>query len=79
MLLEGLADSGGAVKFAERVLGDLSFSLPTENGELLVSAGIGIAFSARHAGIHTLLERADTAMYRAKTAGKAQIVLAGRP
>ncbi len=78
VLLEGLADEDGAVRFAKRVLGDLSFSVPTESGELFVSASIGVAFSGRHAhgGTHTLLERADTAMYDAKSAGKAQIVLA---
>ena len=80
VLLEGLKDARGAVKFAESILGDLSFSVPAESGELFISASIGIAFSDRradtHGGIRTLLERADAAMYRAKTAGKAQIVLA---
>lgn len=68
------------MRFAERILGDLSFSVSAGSGELLVSASIGIAFSDwradAHGGVHTLLERADAAMYRAKTAGKAQIVVA---
>ncbi len=79
VLLEGLTDARGAVRFAKRILGDLSFSVPNESGELFVSASIGIALLDRradaHGGVHTLLERADAAMYRAKTAGKAQIVL----
>lgn len=76
VLLEDLDDPKGAVKFAERVLSRLEFSLSSPGGDLNISASIGVAFPGAYPNAHALLEQADGAMYTAKQGGKAQISLA---
>lgn len=63
-------DESEAVQLAERLLGVLSASLPAADGEIRVSASIGIAIT-RGANPHpeALLRNAETAMQRAKRGG----------
>lgn len=71
-------DLAGAQATAERMRGairELSFAVPA--GSFRVSASIGVAMlAAEDDGIAALLERADAALYRAKSGGRDRVVLA---
>ncbi len=73
ILLEGVRDSGDAVRVAERVGGALGAAFTVGDHQMFVSTSVGIAYTG-HDGATTgdLLRDADIAMYRAKAAGKAR-------
>jgi diguanylate cyclase (GGDEF)-like protein/PAS domain S-box-containing protein len=73
VLLDGIEDSSDAVRVAERIQRELHMPLNLGGHEVFTSASIGIALSGR-AYHHTeeIVRDADTAMYRAKTLGKAR-------
>ncbi len=77
ILVEGLLRPPDALPLAERILERLSFSVAGEGGEVAVSASIGVALPEVGIAASALLEQADAAMYRAKVAGKARIVVTG--
>jgi len=69
-------DEDGAVEFAERLSERISGSLfNTDAGELsiTVSMGIAVADSGDYAVAEQLLAAADSALYRAKNAGRNQV------
>ncbi len=72
VVLEGLSASGDAEEVARQVIE--SFALPLvldEHHEITVSPSIGISLFPDHAQVPTeLLKHADTAMYKAKAAGR---------
>ena len=75
ILLESLADDSDAGRVAERMLRALAVPVETHEGEVFVTASIGIVLSS--SGLepgddaHTrLLQQAGVAMSRAKTAGR---------
>ena len=73
ILLEELKNQDEAIKVAERIQQALKKPFVLNNQELFVSASIGITLSSSHYynDPEELLRDADTAMYRAKTRGKA--------
>ena len=64
---------GGAAKVAEKILAAIRQPLIIQDRELFITGSLGIAI-APHDGndIETLLKNADSAMYRAKDAGRNQ-------
>jgi len=72
VLLERLADVSDATRLAERLLRDLAISLEVAGRMVSISASIGIVFSDQPLREGDLLDAADTAMYSAKNAGRAQ-------
>lgn len=73
ILLEELTNPAQAIKVAERVLAALSRPFLLEGHEVFTSTSIGIAFPSEESKTaEDLLRDADTAMYRAKSLGKAR-------
>jgi diguanylate cyclase (GGDEF)-like protein/PAS domain S-box-containing protein len=73
LLLEDVADAGGALREAERIQAALAEPFTLQGNEVFVSPSIGVALSAGEAeGPEELVRRADTAMYRAKELGGAR-------
>jgi diguanylate cyclase (GGDEF)-like protein/PAS domain S-box-containing protein len=73
VLLDGVAGPHEAIQTAERILESMSRPCELGDHEVVSSASIGIAFS--QTGYETpedMLRDADTAMYRAKSNGKAR-------
>jgi diguanylate cyclase (GGDEF)-like protein len=71
VLLEDLLDDKLAPALADRVLEALSLPFDIEGREIYAAASIGIAFAGDSAAAPgELLRAADTAMHRAKAAGK---------
>jgi diguanylate cyclase (GGDEF)-like protein len=66
-----------SVLLAERVLDSLRSPLPTSSGDMFVTASIGVAYAPQQLDLtaDALLRHADTAMYRAKDAGRNCIAL----
>lgn len=72
VLLPHLADLNDATLLAERLLHDLAITLEVGGRTVSISASIGVVFSDQQLGEGDLLDAADTAMYLAKDAGRAQ-------
>ncbi len=70
ILLPDIRDEEAAGRVAHRILEALPHSTVAEGHDVPVSASIGVAlFPEDAAGLQELLEAADVAMYRAKSAG----------
>jgi diguanylate cyclase (GGDEF)-like protein len=75
ILAEKIADVADASIFADGLLRILSAPYPLNGGDVQSTASIGITTSAlRYQRAEDALRDADTAMYRAKAAGKARVV-----
>src|SRR5262245_60839825 len=76
VLLENLIERESVLEIAARVVASLqeSLDLPGE-GDVRVSASVGVAFLAPDEGVEELMRNADVAMYAAKTAGKGRHVV----
>ena len=62
-------------ELANRIVDALTISLETPDGPIQVSASLGVALYPEHGeDIDAMLAAADSAMYRAKNAGKARVV-----
>lgn len=73
ILLEDLSSRDEAIQIAERIQAELVFPFNLGGQDVYTSASIGIALgSADYGRADQLLRDADTAMYRAKSAGKAR-------
>ena len=73
ILLDGLSKPSDAVLVAQRLQKELSVPFKLRGQEVVISASIGIALDqGEHKMAEHLLRDADTAMYRAKVAGKAR-------
>jgi predicted signal transduction protein with EAL and GGDEF domain len=71
IFLEGLKDGGHAALVAETIIRALAEPVRVDEHELYVSASIGISVFPRDGtSVEVLLKNADTAMYRAKDAGR---------
>lgn len=76
VLLEGIQDAGDAIKIADRIHAELLAPFNISGHELFVSSSIGIATSSTgYQRPEDVLRDADTAMYRAKAAGRARHAL----
>jgi diguanylate cyclase len=76
VLLDGICKPSDTVLVAERILEHLAPVFGVDGHDLLVTASIGIAVSDRgYDKAADVLRDADTAMYRAKAAGKAQYTM----
>jgi diguanylate cyclase (GGDEF)-like protein len=70
ILLEDLRSAADAIRVAERLQNALGVPVVIDGREVFVTASIGIAIaSPDHQSAEDLLRDADTAMYKAKTAG----------
>jgi diguanylate cyclase (GGDEF)-like protein/PAS domain S-box-containing protein len=73
ILLEGIKDEAEAITVAERIQKELSLPFYLSGREVFTTASLGIApGSTDYALPEEVLRDADTAMYRAKSAGKAR-------
>jgi diguanylate cyclase (GGDEF)-like protein/PAS domain S-box-containing protein len=72
ILLDGIKDHRDAHRVAERVQEVLTEPFAIAGHELFVTASVGIKYSGDDGQPEELLRDADTAMYSAKTLGKAQ-------
>ncbi|HEV8122773.1 MAG TPA: EAL domain-containing protein [Gemmatimonadales bacterium] len=73
ILLEDLRSPDEAIQIAERIHAELLFAFNLSGTDVFTSASIGIAHgSADYGHADQLLRDADTAMYRAKSGGKAR-------
>jgi diguanylate cyclase (GGDEF)-like protein len=71
VLLEGVHDATRACQIAERIINDLNAPFRLAAKELFTSTSVGIALAAPHyQNPDELLRDADSAMYRAKAAGR---------
>ncbi|MCP3961993.1 MAG: EAL domain-containing protein [bacterium] len=70
VLLDDVKDASNAVRVAKRIQQELEMAFQLGGRELYSSASIGIALSA-DTGPEDILRDADTAMYRAKSDGRA--------
>ena len=76
ILLENIIDISTAIHTAERIQKELTLPFNLNEHEVFTSASIGIALSSQgYDQPGHLLRNADTAMYRAKTLGKARYVV----
>jgi diguanylate cyclase (GGDEF)-like protein/PAS domain S-box-containing protein len=74
LLLEGLHEAGEAGLVAEKVIAAMREPIAAEGLQLTISTSIGVAYlgaAAPAIGTDALIERADTALYEAKRAGRA--------
>ena len=79
LVLAPNTDGVGAVQFAERLRAGIeSTAFETAGGTLRVTLSFGVAVSkpAETLECRTLLQAADTALYRAKEAGRNRVMLA---
>ena len=71
ILLEGLREASQATSIAERIQKELASPFLIDKHEIFVTVSIGIAIRPEREGSpEDLIRDADTAMYRAKAAGK---------
>ena len=76
ILVEGLRDAAQAARIAERIQKELASPFLIDEHEIFVSVSIGIAVRPeREESAEELMRDADTAMYRAKAAGKGRHAL----
>lgn len=76
VLLDGIGRPSDAVLVAERIQKAISNPFQLRGHEVVITASIGITLSeTKQKSAEDLLRDADTAMYRAKLAGKAQHAL----
>lgn len=73
ILLEDVKDQSEAIRIVERIQNGLSQSFTLGGHELLSTSSIGVALSTTgYDKVDDILRDADTAMYRAKSLGKAR-------
>jgi PAS domain S-box-containing protein len=73
VLLEDIRDSSDAIRVAERIQQRLGIPFLVDAQEVVITASIGIAFSASsYSDSEDLVRDAEIAMYRAKREGKAR-------
>ncbi|HLQ78408.1 MAG TPA: EAL domain-containing protein, partial [Terriglobia bacterium] len=73
ILLDGLTDASGATSVADRLMRELTMPFDLGDKEIFTSVSIGIALSnSGYVYAEEFLRDADTAMYRAKSLGKAR-------
>jgi diguanylate cyclase (GGDEF)-like protein/PAS domain S-box-containing protein len=80
ILCEDLGGEREALAIAQRLEAALADPVPLPDGDVTVTASVGVALAtSAHTDAHALLRDADSAMYRAKEAGKARCELFDAP
>ena len=78
VLCDDIAGPADAVEIAERLAGAVTQPFDVQGAPVTIAASIGIAMANATTGsLADLLQRADTAMYQAKSTGKGQWHLSG--
>ena len=77
VICEYLGSVLDAEKIAGRVVESARLAIPVASGVASVTVSVGVAVGLPGEGAASLLERADSAMYRMKREGKAGYRLAG--
>lgn len=78
LVLLPATSAGDAVVCAERLQAKLAQArFPTISPELRLSFSAGVTAIGRDEGLATVIDRADKAMYQAKQAGRARVMVAG--
>ena len=75
VLCERVAGDDEAVLIADKVAEELGHLYELDDGELYITASIGVAVSDRESAPEQMLRDADAAMYRAKSRGRARTEL----
>jgi diguanylate cyclase (GGDEF)-like protein/PAS domain S-box-containing protein len=75
VLLENLTGREQVIEVAARIVESLQEPLDLPDGDMRVSASIGVAFSTPDDGVEELMRNADLAMYAAKSAGKGRFLV----
>jgi diguanylate cyclase (GGDEF)-like protein len=75
VLLENLTGKEQVIEVAARIVESLQEPLDLPDGDMRVSASIGVAFSTPDDGVEELMRNADLAMYAAKSAGKGRFLV----
>ena len=75
----GTTDDAEAIRIAERVIEAVQRPIPLERDTITVGTSIGIARTDEEISVDEMLERADTALYAAKGAGRGRWHLAETP
>jgi diguanylate cyclase (GGDEF)-like protein/PAS domain S-box-containing protein len=75
VLCEGIATDDEALAIADKVFEELGHLYEVDDGELYITASIGVALSDDETSPEQLLQDADAAMYRAKGRGRARTEL----
>ena len=75
VLCEGMRDEDQALRIADKVSEELGHLYDVDDGELFITASIGVALSDSESSPEQLLRDADAAMYRAKSRGRARAEL----
>ncbi len=75
VLCESIATDEEALGIADKVFEELGHLYEVDDGELYITASIGVALSAGETSPEVLLQDADAAMYRAKGRGRARTEL----
>ena len=75
VLCEGISDDEEAMLIADKVAEELGHLYELDDGELYITASIGVAVTDRESTPEQLLRDADAAMYRAKSRGRGRTEL----
>ena len=75
VLCESIASDEEALAIADKVFEELGHLYEVDDGELYITASIGVALSDEESSPEQLLQDADAAMYRAKGRGRARTEL----
>lgn len=76
VVLNDVADAGDALRVAEQLRTALTTPVTLSDIALHVTASFGLCIATTGESVHALLQRADSAMYRAKRAGRNRVALA---
>ena len=74
VVLRGVRDLANAVTVAELLRRSVAEPIPTSAGALRLTLSIGVTLSSPSESTDALVARADAAMYRAKQAGRDQVI-----
>ena len=75
IVMRDLADSSEALRVALRIVESFRVPINAAGHEMVTTASVGLAIASEHADTETVLSEADTALYRAKDAGRDRVSL----
>jgi diguanylate cyclase (GGDEF)-like protein/PAS domain S-box-containing protein len=79
VVLTGIADPSKAEQIAKSIIAEIKRPIDIGGRSVQIGASIGIAFACPGDSPGAVMDRADTAMYAAKKAGRSQVCLASDP